>query len=377
MSNFQKPFLLDSGLSLEKIALLSSLMLLPFSVKIIFAWISDSFSFLGDHRKSYMLVGLFLAGTSYFYLAFINPGEHFYLFLAILICSATGMALFDSCADGLGVDLSLNNDEGRIQSSMMLGRGLGYILLSLLFGLVITKSGYSMIFLIISGIIGAVFLYTYLYCPQIKDTQRTNKRSSWDNIKFYLKSNGKSFLTLTLLGILYSITLYGVDGIITLYAKIDLKMTEKEIGYLGALQGIGSVVGALCTLLLLRFLGTRKAAYFSVALISISGIFLLQTSNIHLFYVLGFVWGTAWAVQETVFLTLSTKVAHGPVGATIFATLMMASNIGVSIGEGIATQMVDIFSAGSTILYLSIAHLLALFLVALFFMHFNNQTAKN
>jgi len=84
--NFQKPFLDSHGISAARIGLLTSILLLPFVLKIFIGMISDRVSLFGKgYRKPYIVFGLLLAVLSFALVSRVNPGDNFLLFSALIL----------------------------------------------------------------------------------------------------------------------------------------------------------------------------------------------------------------------------------------------------------------------------------------------------
>ena len=103
--NFQKPYLSSIGIPVPAIAQITRLLLLPFILKMLFAFVSDRYSFFGmGHRKPYMVIGISIASLAFFFCSWNLPSDIFGLFSLVIVISSFGIALFDSTADGYAVE---------------------------------------------------------------------------------------------------------------------------------------------------------------------------------------------------------------------------------------------------------------------------------
>lgn len=114
-----KPHLAAEGIDPDRIAIVASLALLPFIVKWLYGVISDRWSLFGrGHRVPYMLIGLVATGLAFGAACFIDPGAGFGILAAVVLSATLFMALFDTTADALAVDVVRPEDHGRVQASI-------------------------------------------------------------------------------------------------------------------------------------------------------------------------------------------------------------------------------------------------------------------
>ena len=172
-SLFQKPYLDKIGVDRQTIALLSTLMLAPFILKIFFGLISDRFSHpVWGRRLPYMILGLAFASISFLLASFFPAAPYLKLYSFFVLAASFSIAFFDAATDGLAIDLVSAKDQGSIQSFMVGGKAIGVILLSQSIGHLVESKGYPFVFLCIS----IVFLFPLLLCLGLKKTHSNEKR---------------------------------------------------------------------------------------------------------------------------------------------------------------------------------------------------------
>ncbi|MCA9957160.1 MAG: MFS transporter, partial [Anaerolineales bacterium] len=133
--NFAKPYLNTFNIDADLIGLLFTLLLVPFIFKIFYGMLSDRVNLFGrGHRLPYIVVALIVSMVGIFLAGFINPGENYTLFLILILAASFAVALFDTTADALAVDITPLAEQGRVQSIMTSGRASGIIVMSLLIG---------------------------------------------------------------------------------------------------------------------------------------------------------------------------------------------------------------------------------------------------
>ncbi|MCA9959438.1 MAG: MFS transporter, partial [Anaerolineales bacterium] len=173
--NFQKPYLDSFGIDADLIGLLTTILLLPFILKIFIGMLSDRVSLFGHgHRKPYIVLGLLLAVVAFTAVSFVSPDHNFTLFAILITLGSFSVALFDSTTDGLAIDSTPSAEYGTVQGTMVGGRALGFIILSLIFGLLVQSQGYRIVFLIIA----ASMLLPLLWVLRVQEPpQRDNSQT--------------------------------------------------------------------------------------------------------------------------------------------------------------------------------------------------------
>ena len=335
--NFQKPYLDNLGIDADVIGLLTSILLLPFILKIFIGMISDRVNLMGiGHRKPYILIGLVFTALAFNLAAFVRPDLNFVLFAVLIVAGSFGVTLFDSTADGLAIDITPEDEHGTVQGTMVGGRAAGFIILSLVFGALVQGQGYRVVFLIIA----ASMLIPLWWILRVKESHRRKdiQQFQWSAFRVFGKP---AFVIFVVYAIVYSIASFGVDGLVTFYLSNEFEAVESIIGQYGALRGIGAIFGAVAGGLLADRLGRRNSAYLAAISIAVGSVLIGWASGISIVLVFGVLWGIAWGFQETVFVALAMNLSDKRIAASMFALMMAFSNIGTAIGEGVATGLTD------------------------------------
>lgn len=335
--NFQKPYLNDLHIDADVIGLLTSILLIPFIIKIFIGMLSDRVNLGGmGHRKPYMIIGLILAAIAFGAAGFVLPDKNFTLFAILIVAGSFSVTIFDSTTDGLAIDATPDDEQGAVQSTMVGGRAAGFIVLSLVFGALVTSQGYRVVFIIIA----AAMLLPLLWIFQFREpAQRTPHQAfQWGAFRSFGKT---TVLLFTAYAIFYSIVSFGVDGLITFFMSSKFNASSEAIGQYGSLRGLGAVIGAVAGGLLIDRIGRKWSALGALIAISVGAILLGMATGIPLILVLGVVWGIAWGFQETIFVALAMEITDRRIAASMFAIMMAFSNIGTAVGEGVATGLTD------------------------------------
>ncbi|MCA9978211.1 MAG: MFS transporter [Anaerolineales bacterium] len=335
--NFQKPYLDGLGVDADVIGLLTSLLLLPFILKIFIGMLSDRVNLFGKgHRKPYIILGLVLAAVAFASASFVLPDSNFALFAILIVTGSFSVALFDSTTDGLAIDTTPEAEQGTVQGVMVGGRAAGFIVLSLVFGALVQGQGFHIVFILIA----IAMLLPLLWVTRIQEPAARDESQQFQWAAF--REMGKStFLVFGAYAIFYSIVSFGVDGLVTLFLSSEFNAAETTIGQYGALRGLGAIIGAVAGGLLVDRLGRRQSAYGALLLISIGAVLIGAAGSVNMVLALGVVWGIVWGFQETIFVALAMKLADTRIAASMFALLMALSNVGTAVGEGLATGLTD------------------------------------
>jgi PAT family beta-lactamase induction signal transducer AmpG len=361
--NFQKPYLDSVSIDAGSIGLLTAILLVPFVLKILIGMLSDKVSLFGlGYRKPYILTGLILAAIAFLLASRIMPDKNFLLFSTFIVLGSFSVALFDSCTDGYAIEITPKQHYGRVQSIMVSGRAFGFIILSLLFGYLVQRSSYSIIFIIVGLVMMIPFIFA-LFARE-KPSDRIENQFEWKAFRLLLKP---VFLVFALYTIFYSFASFGVDGLITYYMSNSLHAMEESIGHYGALRGTGAAIGAIIGGLLLTRIGYKRMAYITIIVLSSVAILIGLSTRISMIISFAVLWGFAWGLQECVFLSLAMALADVRIAASMFAIMMAISNLGTAIVEGVATALSVQIGFQKVFIFLAIFNFINLAILYLYF----------
>jgi PAT family beta-lactamase induction signal transducer AmpG len=354
--NFQKPYLDSVGIHPNTIGQLTFVLQLPFILKIFIGMLSDRVNLLGmGHRKPYILLGLALAALAFGGAAFAPPEANFALFAVLVTLGSFSVTLFDATADGLAIDATPPGEQGLIQGVMVGGRAAAFVLLSLLFGGLVERQGYRVVF----PIIGLSMLAPMLWVARLREPAQRDgaRRFRWAAFQALGRPR---FLLFAAYAVVYSLGSFGVDGLVTYFMSADFAATETLVGRYGALRGVGAVLGATVGGLLLDRLGRRPSAYGAVVLISVTAALIGAATGAPMVVGLGLLWGVVWAFQETIFFALAMAIADVRIAASMFAIMMGISNLGAAVADGLATALSDDLGFSTVLFLLAGVNLLTL-----------------
>ncbi len=364
-------YLQTYGLGMDKVGLIGTIAMIPFVLKIFFGLLSDKVNFFHfGHRKPYILIGLLIQIVCLLIVPFINPAQNFGLFALTAFVLMAGMALYDTCTDGLALDTTEPEDVGKIQGIMVAGRALGMVLISAILGLLVDKFSWSAGFL-------SLAVLTAIPVPMvlgIKEAEKpVEKQFNWSAFKEFKKF---SIIALGLLGALYSLVINGTSQLVNPFLESKFAISYTQAGMVASLLGIGIVVGSLGGGRLVDKLGQKRAVQLSlgVTLAAVGVLTLISTPTIA--WVLVFIFGIAFGLYETVYFAIAMRETNERIAATMFSILMAVANIGTGIGLGLSGAMAEGFGYPITFIVLALLNLLALPLLPAIFRKSNSNIVK-
>jgi PAT family beta-lactamase induction signal transducer AmpG len=115
---------------------------MPLVLKFLGGPLSDRVDLLGwGHRRPYIALGLLLEGVGLIGLTQVHPGRHLGGFVALAVLAVAGLALYDTCCDGMVIDVTPDGDRARVQGTITAARFLATTACSLGFGHWLARTG--------------------------------------------------------------------------------------------------------------------------------------------------------------------------------------------------------------------------------------------
>ena len=140
-------YLLERGLTMTSIGIFGTIALIPFIIKIFLGMLSDRINlFKMGHRKPYIFIGLAVQFLCLVMVPFVDPKSYYWGFVALAFMLQLGMALYDTCTDGLALDTVPEDEQGPIQGIMVGGRALGVVVTASAVGLLAQEVSWLAVF---------------------------------------------------------------------------------------------------------------------------------------------------------------------------------------------------------------------------------------
>lgn len=368
--NFFKPHMSAAGVDADRLAIVATLGIVPFVIKWIFGLISDKYPLWGrGHRVPYMLIGLVSTSIAFAIAYFVDPSKSFGV-LAFMVVGATFfMALFDTTADALSVDVVPPEDHPTVQAWMNGGRAVGLVAVSLILGLVAEAFGYQSLFLIIA----ALMLIPLYFVARVKEPPKHSDATEFDRRAFRTLLQPR-YLLFSLALILAWTFFEGIEGLVTFYMSDELGSSASTLGLYGTLKGIGLLVGGIGMSMAMKRSGRRISTLVTIGLVTVGGLVfsVLDTERAILFTAP--LWGLAVGFQWTNYASIAMTLTDLRIAGSMFAILQTMSNIGLAAGEGIATALSDNIGYSSVFRWFGLANIAVIPLMFAVISRFGNRS---
>jgi PAT family beta-lactamase induction signal transducer AmpG len=344
--NFNQLYMEAAGIPARQIGWVQTVALLPFVFKFLGGLLSDRVDCFGfGHRKPYIIIGLMLQSAGLIGLTLVNPGHHLDGFVGLAILTVTGLALFDTCCDGLVIDVTPAADRSRVQGTLVASRFLATMVCSWLFGIWLqvtgsgpgkgdgvlwTCAGLGLVPLILAGMV-----------PEpIRSADR--EQFQWEALGALVRPRA---LALLAFGTLYAIVSYGVEINLSPYYDA-LRYREQSIGAFAAARYLGRAVGAVMLPLAWPRLGRRAGLIFGVSWLALTtfGQILVAGPSARAgpasASTWGFAFGSANGWDDALFNVLAMEASDPRLAASTYALFTAVTNLSV-LGGGLFGAAVE------------------------------------
>ncbi len=338
--------------------------MLPFVLKIFLGMLSDRINLLGwGHRKPYIIIGLLVQAICLLLVTLVDPAKAFGIYVLLAFLLQTGMALYDTCTDGLALDTTPPEEEGTIQGLMVGGRAFGVVVVAGVLGLVVDQLSWAAVFIMLA-------VLTLIPLPLVLAVREGPRpeRAAFD-WKAFGAFKQWPIIALALLGALYSLITNGANQIVNPFLQGRFNISYTQAGIFTAVWGLGVVAGSLAGGRLTDRIGHRTSVLAAsvVSLLAVLG--LAAISSIGMAWVLVILFGLAYGFYETVYFAVSMRATDPRIAASMFAILMAVANIGTGIGLALSGTLVDAIGYPLTFIILAGLNLLVLPLAQAAFRH--------
>lgn len=355
-------YLRSFDIPMGKVGIFAAIALIPLILKVFWGFLSDRVNLFGwGHRKPYIVIGLLMQAAGQAVFPFITPSESFYLLAGVAFFSLLGMALYDTCTDGLALDTTPPEEMGKIQGIMVAGRAVGVVVIAAAVGLISHHANWTLVF-------WSLALMTLIPLPLVffirEPAHPTTSSFTWKAFRVFGK---KQVLAVAMLGVLCTMIIGGTNQLVNPFLEEDFGISYMMAGFYAAVWGIGVVVGGLSGGKLTDRFGHRKALLGAIFLALGSILLIAAISGTWMAWPLLFFFGIAYGYYETVFFATSMAVTDLRIAASMFAILMAFSNAGSGMGMIIGGNLSDQIGFRGTFIFLAALNILILPLVPLIF----------
>ena len=346
-------WLASQGIGAGQIASFMAVIVLPWAFKLLSGPLMDHYEFLPMGRRRPWVMGAQLGLTlSFFALVLVEqPAEQIGLLMLIGVLINSFAATQDVAVDGMSIDLTPVEEQGRLNASMAFGKAVGWGIASAASGLLLVTAGLAVTAMVAAAVSGIVLLGFALVLE--RDGER---RLPWSDGKAALEPRpGKSFSGLfkglgKVLWTRVSLILMLVmvfDGLVGGYghalmpiAAIKLfGFTTSQWSNLVAVMGLAGAAVALGLGPLIDRFGAKRMLFLTISLVALHAFLLAKTQylwedTLYVKVMLS-IWIMLGPVTMVSMIALAMAVCSSANSATQFAIYMSIANLGSSAGAKI------------------------------------------
>jgi PAT family beta-lactamase induction signal transducer AmpG len=329
-------YFLSRGLSMTSVGIFASIAMIPFVIKIFLGMLSDKVNLFGlGHRKPYILLGLVVQTLCLVVVPFIDPAKHYWGFVALAFILQMGMALYDTCTDGLALDTTPEEEQGTIQTFMVGGRALGVVITASAVGLLAENVSWAAVFWLLAA-------FTLIPIPMVlgvREAERPVERKfDW---KAFAAFKQKTVIALAALGFVFFLIIAGANQIVNPYLQERFNISLSQAGYLTTVWGVGVVLGSVVGGQLISRVGRVQATWISIA-ISVVGILPLAFIPAAWWaWLLVGLFGLSYGTYQTIYFALAMGYTDSRIAASMFSILMAVTNVAQGAGMALSGFLAD------------------------------------
>ncbi len=344
-------WLASQGIGAGQIASFLAVIILPWAFKLLSGPLMDRYQFPAMGSRRPWVLGAQLGMTlSFFSLILVeNPAEQIGLLMALGLLINVFAATQDVAVDGMAIDVTPVNEQGRLNGFMVFGKAIGWGLTSAVTGIMLVEFGLG-ITAIAAAAVQAVILLGFMLTLERRGERRL-PWSSGETVSERRATNSFGKLVKGLNTVLWSrvslivMAIMILDGFIGGYghalmpiAAINLfGYTTPEWSQLVAVMGLGGAATALALGPMIDRFGAKRMLILTISLVAVHAFLLAQTQylweNATYVKVMLAVWVLLGPVTMVCMIALAMTICSSATSATQFAIYMSLANLGSSAGS--------------------------------------------
>jgi PAT family beta-lactamase induction signal transducer AmpG len=332
--NFNQLYMIAGGVDSQSAADTQSLALVPFILKFLGGPLSDRVNLLGwGHRKPWIVVGLIIQSLGLLDLTLVHPAVSPATFAFLAVLTVTGLALYDTCCDGLVIDVTPPQDRDRVQGMLVASRAGAAMLCTLAFGVMLHTTGNgpgrgdAVLWLCAAMGLIPLALALIQHEPQRADEAEAFQ---WQALGVLLRPRS---LVLLAFGAFYALVGYGVEINLSPFYGKALEFGEGTIGALGSARYVGRVIGAALMPLAAARLGRSWVLAAGVLALAASTAVQGAVDGPATGALAGGAFGAANGWLDAVFFVLAMEASDARMAASTYALFMAVTNVSVAGGS--------------------------------------------
>jgi PAT family beta-lactamase induction signal transducer AmpG len=346
-------WLVSQGVSAGDIGSYLAVIVLPWVFKLLTGPLMDRFEFAPMGRRRPWVLGAQL-GLSVALLALMlvdDPVEQIGLLMMIGVLVNIFAATQDVAVDGMSIDLTPVNEQGRLNGYMSFGKSAGWAVTSAISGVMLVNYGLQ-VTAIAMAILSSLFFFAFIFVLE-RSGERKLPWSTGESASAHHEGNSFKAVFSGINKVLWKRTsvvvmaIMLVDGLISGYGHALMPIAAiKVFGFTSPqwsnLVAVMGLVGAGLTLALgpmIDRFGSKRMLILTISLVGVHALLLAQTQHMWTDTIYVKVMLSAWIVMLPVVMVgviaLGMSVCSSSCSATQFAIYMSVANLGHSAGSKI------------------------------------------
>ena len=385
-------WLASQGVGAGEIASFLAVIILPWAFKLLSGPLMDRYQFLAmGRRRPWVLGAQFGMTLSFFGLLLVeNPPEQVGLLMMLGLFINVFAATQDVAVDGMAIEVTPVNEQGRLNGFMVFGKAIGWGITSAVTGVMLVEFGLA-VTAIAAAAVQAIILLGFMLTVERRGERRMpwssgeakTERQESSSFSGLAKGLNKVMWTRVSL-ILMAIMVF--DGFIGGYghalmpiAAINLfGFTTPQWSQLVAAMGLGGAAIALMLGPMIDRFGAKRMLVLTIALVAVHAFLLAETQylwkNATYVKVMLSVWVLLGPVTMVCMIALAMNVCASDNSATQFAIYMSLANLGASAGSktyGVIAERTSYVEA-----YLLLGSITVALIAIIFFHKHRAETTK-
>jgi MFS family permease len=337
-------YFVERGLTIEIATFAIGIAMIPSTLKFFQGGIVDYFQQYG--KKIFILLGGVLNALAFILMGIVDPGISLLPFILISFMGVIGFVFLDVSADAWAIEISTDNDRGKINGSMFTGYYSGMAVGAASLGVIASYYGYNIAFFIVGVIVFFIILLPLIIHEDIEVGKRIQLSSL---LLGEFKKRNTQIASLFAVFIIINRGMLFV--LIPLYMNINLHLGIAQIGLIITIFPIASAIGSMSGGILSDIWGRKSTIYVFIGGSIISSaalIFALNWQILAIIYgVIGFLQG-GYAASG---LAMLMDITNPHIGATQFSIFASLGNAGMTIGETVSGSLAAMLGFARTFLY--------------------------
>lgn len=358
------------NLSPFELSIITSITAIPWIIKPLYGFISDTYPFFGYKRKSYLVLSSLLGSVSWIIMAkfvsLINIGQMdggivtLIYSVSFVTLSFIGLAFSDVLLDAIAVSKTREqNNIGSIQTIFWVSSSLGSIISSYFSGYLLQNYGTIFVFYL-SAVIPFITVVISVFIKEPLNYKLQYSRVDTIlllklKIKKILNTLSKKTILYPLLFLMISNAMPKISTTLFYYEVNKLGFQPEFIGIMGSASSIASLFGIVLYNQKLKSIHTRVILKWTCILSVVLGMLpLILVTHVNRFIGIPDTW---FAILDDIVLSIFSQITTMPIlvlaaqicppgiEAMLYATITSANNLSNNIGKllgGLLTLMMGV-----------------------------------